>query len=72
MYSQLILSKALERSSLRSIPGVLVFYKEWITSWARMTLSRICLPSTYPDCSGDMIDGKIGLSLLAITFVRSL
>jgi hypothetical protein len=32
IYSQLILSKALERSNLRSIPGVLVFCKEWITS----------------------------------------
>jgi hypothetical protein len=32
MYSQLILSKALDRSNLRSIPGVLVFCKEWITS----------------------------------------
>jgi hypothetical protein len=28
MYSYLILSKALERSNLRSIPGVLVFCKE--------------------------------------------
>jgi hypothetical protein len=36
---------------------------------ARMTLSMICLPSTYPDCSFEMINGKIGLSLLAMTFV---
>jgi hypothetical protein len=44
IYSQLILSKSLERSSFKSIPGVRVFCREWITSCAKMTLSSICLP----------------------------
>lgn len=35
-------------------------------------LSVIYLPSTYLDCSGDMIDGRMGLSLLAINLERIL
>jgi hypothetical protein len=41
MYCQLKRSKALERLSFISIPGVLVVLREWITSCANITLSRI-------------------------------
>lgn len=43
---QLIMSKSLSRSSLMSIPRILVIYSKWITSCARMTLSMIFMPST--------------------------
>jgi hypothetical protein len=41
IYFQLIVSKDFEKSSLISIPGVREDLSECITSWARMTLSRI-------------------------------
>jgi hypothetical protein len=59
MYFQLILSKYLERSSLMSIPRVLIDFSEWMTSCARMTLSMIFLPSTYLSFSLEMMYGKI-------------
>lgn len=46
MYLQFNLSNAFKRSSFRSIPGNFVLSREWITSWARIITSRICLPST--------------------------
>jgi len=71
-YSQLAQSKALERSILISIPGVFEDLREWMISWARMTLSIICLPSTYPACSLEMTNGRMGLSQLAMTFAMIL
>ena len=62
MYIQLNLSKAFERSILRSIPAFLLCFKEWMISCVRMMSSMICLPSMYPDCSGDISKGSSGFS----------
>ena len=66
---QLSLSKSLERSNLISILGFLVVPREWMISWDKSIPSRICLPSTYPNYSGDIRDGSRGLSLLAMVLV---
>jgi hypothetical protein len=67
MYFQLSLSKDFERSSFSNIPGARVLLREWMISWTRITLSMIFLPSTYPDYSLEMMNGRMGFSLRAMT-----
>ena len=64
MNTQLNLSKALERSSFRIIPSNLICFKECVISWERMVPYKICLPSTYPNCSREMSNGIRGLTVL--------
>lgn len=71
-YCQLILSKALDRSNFMRILGILLSFKEWMSSWVRMTLSRIWRPSTYSICSLDIKKGRRGFSRLAMIFVMIL
>jgi len=46
MYFQLRVSMDLKKSSLMRIIGKPEVFKEWVTSWVRITLSRIFHPST--------------------------
>ena len=46
MKAQLSLLKSLDRSSLRIMPRVLEVLREWKTTWERIMLSIIFLPST--------------------------
>lgn len=72
IYSQLSLSKAFERSSFRSIPPCFEWLRVCMISCERMTPSIICLPSTYPDCSREMIIGRSGFNLFAMTLEMTL
>lgn len=69
---QFTLSYALAKSTLRSIPEVLVCFKECIISWVRIIPSRIWRPSTKHVCSGEIRLGSRGFNLLGITFVMVL
>lgn len=66
---QLTLSYTFARSTLVSILGDFVCFKEWIISWVRMIPSSICLPSMNHVCYGDISPDIKGFILLAITFV---
>jgi len=72
IYCQLSLSKYFERSCLISILGEPKDFRERMISRAKITLSKKFHPSTYLDCSWEIIKGRMGLSLRAITLVRIL
>lgn len=56
-------------STLRSIPRVLVCFREWIISWVRIIPSRICPPSMKPIYSGKIRPRRRGFNLFAKTFM---
>lgn len=71
-YCRLILSKVLDISSLMRIHGVLWSLRDWMSSWVRITLSRICQRSTYPFFSFEIRKERNGLRQLAKTLVMIL
>lgn len=72
IYCRLILSKDFEKSSLIIIPRVWEVLNEWTISFARITLSIICRPSTYPDYSGEIRIVRRGFRHMEIILVMIL
>lgn len=68
------LSKAFDRSNFRARWPFffLEFFVEWMSSWAIILLSVICLPGRKADWLGEIILLRMGFNLLARIFEMSL